>query len=466
MLRPAAPRWTWTVASLLALAAARPRAAAQDSTAQRTLAERLEQLEQQVKVLARLRELERDSSVEVSRTRATVNASPEGFFFRSADGNWRVRVGGYLQADGRYYLADQAAAGTTGLLIRRARPLVEGTVYQYFDFRIMPDFGTGQATIYEAYLEARIRPAFALRAGKFKPPVGLERLQSATDLRFVERGFPTNLVPNRDVGIQVSGDLAGGTLGYATGIFNGVADLGFGDLDANDAKELAGRLFLLPFATQGRRAPVDLGFGISGSIGNERGTVASPLTSTLRTPGQIVVFRYRSSPQATGTAVEDGQRARIEPQGYLYRGSFGLLAQYTVSRHTVRRDTAAGRSIIDRFSHRAWQVAGSVFLTGEKASFRSLTPKHPFDPKSGTWGALEVTARIQGTSVPDEVFPVFADPATSVQSIRAWALGLNWHLAKNVKLIMDYERAVFHGGAVAGNRRAENLLITRFQTAF
>ena len=138
----------------------------------------------------------------------------------------------------------------------------------------------------------------------------------------------------------------------------------------------------------------------------------------------------------------------------------------TVSRHTVRRDTAAGRSIIDRFSHRAWQVAGSVFLTGEKASFRSLTPKHPFDPKSGTWGALEVTARIQGTSVPDEVFPVFADPATSVQSIRAWALGLNWHLAKNVKLMMDYERAVFHGGAVAGNRRAENLLITRFQTAF
>src|SRR2546427_3462262 len=207
MLRPPAPRWIW-IAGLLALAAAPPRAAAQDSTAQRTLVERLEQLEQQVKVLARLRELERDSAVEVSRTRTTVNASPEGFFVRSADGNWRLRVGGYLQADGRYYLADQEATGTTGLLIRRARPLVEGTVYQYFDFRIMPDFGTGQPTIYEAYLEARIRPAFALRAGKFKPPVGLERLQSATDLRFVERGFPTNLVPNRDMGMQVSGDLA------------------------------------------------------------------------------------------------------------------------------------------------------------------------------------------------------------------------------------------------------------------
>jgi phosphate-selective porin OprO and OprP len=33
---------------------------------------------------------------------------------------------------------------------------------------------------------------------------------SDTDLIFMERGLPTDLVPQRDVGVQVSGDLLGG----------------------------------------------------------------------------------------------------------------------------------------------------------------------------------------------------------------------------------------------------------------
>ena len=44
------------------------------------------------------------------------------------------------------------------------------------------------------------------RFGKFKPPVGLERLVSDSDMLFVERALPTDLVPNRDVGVQVYGE--------------------------------------------------------------------------------------------------------------------------------------------------------------------------------------------------------------------------------------------------------------------
>ncbi len=435
-------------------------AAQQDTT--RPLAERLEQLEQQVRILSRLQELAADSAREAARTRTLVTVGSDGFTLRSADGNWRLRVGGYFQADGRYYLKDREALGTSSLIIRRARPIVEGTVFHYFDFRILPDFGTGQPTIYEAYLEARLDPALAIRAGKFKPPVGLERLQSATDLRFVERGFPTNLVPNRDVGFMTSGDLSGGLLSYAVGLFNGVADLGFGDVDGSDAKEVAARLFTQPFILQGRRAPADLGFGISGSLGKERGNLTVPATSMLRTPGQVTAFRYRSNGTAAGTTLEDGTRARLEPQAYLYRGSFGFLAQYTISRHTVRRDTSAAV----RIRHQAWQIAASFFLTGERASFRSLTPKRVFDPRAGTWGALELAARIQETSVAEAAFPYFADPAVSSQRIRAWTVGLNWHLARNVKLMIDYERATFLGGAATGDRPPENFLATRLQTAF
>ena len=63
-----------------------------------------------------------------------------------------------------------------------------------------------------------------LTAGKFKVPVGLERLQSATDIRFIERAFPTSLVPNRDLGLSFGGDAAGGVVNYSFGYFNGVSD--------------------------------------------------------------------------------------------------------------------------------------------------------------------------------------------------------------------------------------------------
>jgi phosphate-selective porin OprO/OprP len=39
-----------------------------------------------------------------------------------------------------------------------------------------------------------------LKAGKFKPYVGLERLQSGADIKFIERSYVSNILPNRDVG--------------------------------------------------------------------------------------------------------------------------------------------------------------------------------------------------------------------------------------------------------------------------
>ena len=107
-----------------------------------------------------------------------------------------------------------------------------------------------------------------------------------------------------------------------------------------------------------------------------------------------------------------------------------------------------------------------MFLTGEKASYRRVTPTMPFDPAAGGWGAVELAARVQGTGVEESVFPVFADPATSVQRIRAWGVGVNWHFARNIKLMVDYERATFRGGAAAGDRPPEHFLATRLQTAF
>jgi phosphate-selective porin OprO/OprP len=142
-------------------------------------------------------------------------AGREGFSLKSADGSYQLRIRGYLQGDGRFFADDQERANTDSFLLRRVRPILEGTVAKHFDFRIMTDFGGGTATVQDAYIDARFWPEAKLRVGKYKPPVGLERLQSGSELLFVERGLPTNLVPNRDVGAQIHGDLFEGAFRYA-----------------------------------------------------------------------------------------------------------------------------------------------------------------------------------------------------------------------------------------------------------
>lgn len=420
-----------------------------------TAEERLDRLEQEIRILKRLRELEQDSLTALARSAPRLTAGAEGFSLRSADGRFQFRARGYFQADGRVFPNDVPGAATNSLFLRRARPILEATIHHRFDLRLMPDFGEGRATIYEAYFDLRLGPEVAVRAGKFKPPVGLERLQSATDLRFAERGLPNNLVPNRDIGLQVSGDLAGGVAAYALGMFNGVPDYGFGDGDAGDDKDVAARVFFQPFVRAA--GPLQgLGVGAAASTGIERGTAAAPGLPAYRTPGQQVFFRYRADGTAPNTTVADGARRRIAPQGYFHTGPLGLLAEYTFSSQEVRRDTAA----LARLTHRAWQVAASWFLTGERASYRAVAPRRPFDPATGGWGAVEIAARHSVLAIDPNAFPAFANPDAAARSARAWALGVNWHLARSVKLMVDYERTSFAGGA------AEHFFVTRLQTAF
>lgn len=367
---------------------------------------------------------------------------------------------GYTQADQRFYLGSEPSAALDAFILRRARLVLEATVARYFDFRLMPDFGEGKAQLMDGYLDLRFRPWVGLRVGKFKPPLGLERLQSAADLRFVERGAPTNLVPNRDVGVVVQGQFRNGAVAYTGGVMDGAPDLVNGDGDRTDDKDFVGRVFFQPFVTRGPAALRGLGVGIAGSTGKETGSVSSPALPAYKTPGQVSFFAYRSDGTAAGTAFADGWRRRIAPQGYFYSGPLGLMGEYTISRQLVRLGANT-----DMLEHRAWQVAGSWLLTGEKASYRSITPAHAFNPDSSGWGAVELAARYGEVLADQDAFPVFANPATSMRSAKSWGVGITWYLARQTKVVVNYERTTFNAlGATA--RTPEQFLVSRVQVGF
>jgi phosphate-selective porin OprO/OprP len=429
-----------------------PARAQSDDQKIQDLEQKVEELDQRVKVTERNNELKDEDAAAQAKNAASVTADTGGFTIRSNDGNFLLKIGADLQVDNRAFVGDGAAAGADTILLRRVRPTFSGTVYKYVDYFFRPDFGQGTTVIYDAYLELKYVPAAKVRVGKFKPPVGLERLQSDDDTSFVERGLPTLLAPSRDIGYQISGDAIPNLVNYSVGVFNGVPDNGLSDAAVSSHRDYAARLFLTPFNGAARNPLSGLGFG-SGISGGGVDGIALPAYKTF---GQTTFFTFASG------VTSAGHRTRLSPQGYYYLGPFGLLTEYTLTEEGFKK------GLVQRdIAFRAWQVAGSYILTGEKKSFASPTPKKAFDWRNHGWGAVELAARVGDFSAERGIYNYgFASPATSPRRAHEWVGGVNWYLNRLVRISTDYGHTDFEGGAANGNRLPERALIGRFQINF
>ena len=455
-----------------ALAQDAPAPAAIDSAA---LLQRLEEAEQRIKVLERKLELQDEATTAAAASAPVVRANPNRFAIQSADGANSVRLRGVLHIDGRHFEGDGSPATSNTWLLRRVRPMLEGTFANYYDFRFTPDFGGGKAIVQDAYVTARFEPWAQVTVGKFKSQVGLERIQSANDTRFVERAFPTSIVPNRDIGVQLGGNLAGGAFNYSVAYTNGVTDGGSSDGNAtpdieNDAKgDVSARVFFQPFLASDNFALRGLGFGVGGTYVDSTGSSTNTLLPTYKTPGQANFFSYRSATAGNNATFADGQRLRWSPQFYYYYSSFGLLGEYAVVSQDVRRVNGA-TTRTGSLDNKAWQLQFTWLLTGEEETFTGVVPAANFEVGKPGRGAWELVARVHELSIDDGAFAggadSFANPLTAARRARAAAIGVNWYLNPNVKWSVDYELTRFDGGAATGDRPDEKAYLTRIGLAF
>src|SRR5436190_486285 len=106
--------------------------------AQEDLRSKVEELEQQLRIVKRQIEVDKETAGEKSKTTPVVSAGASGFSIRSADTNFVLKIRGYIQADGRFFPGDNnPTAPNDTFLLRRVRPIFEGTVFEKFDYRLM-----------------------------------------------------------------------------------------------------------------------------------------------------------------------------------------------------------------------------------------------------------------------------------------------------------------------------------------
>jgi phosphate-selective porin OprO and OprP len=438
------------------------------------LREQIRALDQKLRVLESKTEIKDEETATAAKAAAKLTATDKGFTIASGDGANTLRLRALIQADARaFFNDDPALTNNNTFLLRRARLIFEGTFNKNVSFLLVPEFAGGSPSIVDAYVNYALKPSLQFRIGRFREPVGLEQLQSDAVAFFTERSIVSQLLPNRDLGVQVGGDLRNGTLSYAVGIFNGVPDGSNNgavsgttvNADSDNAKDVAGRVFAQPFKNNADSALKGLGFGVGASYGREK--PASGLAS-YRTDAQQTAFAYRT------TTIIDGKTTRISPQANFYSGPLGLQAEYALS--TINARPGANLPKVEA-TNKAWQFSAGYVLTGEDSGYTGVVPKTNFDLAAGTWGAFEVVGRYDQLSLDDAVFAPnptaalsLADPAANPSDIKTFGLGLNWYLTKTLRATFNYFHTEFSNNVETPTRpvlrKDENALITRVQVSF
>lgn len=423
-----------------------------------TLADKIDRLEQEIQLLKRQTEVTEEKQKATAEKTPTVEfGGGKGFVITSPDKKSSLSLTGTFQLDFRTYISDEDKNLKSEFLARRLRPVIQGK-YGNASFRLMPDFAGSTTRIFDAHVDYKFWEELQVRVGKFKPPISLERLQSASDLLFVERGHANNLAPSRDFGAQIYGELIPGQLEYQFAIMNGNEDLANTDTDIDDEKDFIARIFAHPFAESEYVDLQGLGVGIAGSVGRRDGSsvAANRQLAAYKSPGQNNFFTYDA------TAFADGTKWRLYPQAYWFSGNIGFIGEYA---YTAEEVTDGGAHA--ELEHDAWNITASYVLTGEDVNFKgTVKPAEDFDVTGNGIGAWELVARYGQTNIDEEAFPIFASTATSARTAQTFGIGVNWYLNPAVKVMLDLDHTTFEGGAVNGDRGDENALFSRVQYKF
>lgn len=466
----------WVVlVQLAAVSAARAdqEGALSDKSSYRELLERVKKLEerQEEKPKEPGELSERVSKLERSQSEGKSTWDPfKMLSFSMPDGNFTARVGGRIYIVGRHVFdRDDGSGGNPDtFLIDDARIQLEGSFFKDFYYRLETSGKTGSPSaasgaqanneIFVGY--GGLKDYATVQFGQYKQPFSQEETTSSRFIDFAERSL-LNLalvVPQRDLGVTLNGEVAGGWLQWWAGAFNAS---GTGKpknvVDNNDEKDVVGRLFLQPFReSDGFLKKLRLGFDFT--VGDVDGPLAL---------GAITTGDYSGATLVPATAAEiDGLRTRYLFNLSWLHGPFGLRAEYGVMNQELQDSYAPASD----FDISAGYVAATWLLTGEEKTLESrIKPSANLNPLEGKWGAVELAARycvIDASDVRDAGLLAAAANAEAQE----FTLGLNWWWTHNMVLRMNWEHVRFEEDLPVGSGDSlddsQDIFYVRWQVDF
>lgn len=371
------------------------------------------------------RVMKTESQAAASGPKVTTNY--DGLKVESADGRFKLRVGGRIQADANVFNQDRTPLGD-GLELRRARLKAQGTLYENFAYKLEANFETdGTTTVTDGWIAYKgFKPLglpLILTAGHQKVPFSQQSMTSSNWQVFQERSLQDAFIDNSATGRRRLGLVArsyGERWLFSAGVFG--EGIGYPS-DDDENFGAAGRLLFYPIVEEGKLLTVG-------------GAVYYRDWRRNQTPDSPADLQFAARPEAhiAGAKLIDTGRLfdlddmimyNVEVSGVL--GSFHAQGEYTGA--SVRRRDPAD------LSFGGWYVQAGYFLTGEHRNYdRSSGKYRRITPNSmvgdGGIGAWEIAARYSEMDLSSE--SILGGKERNV------TIGLNWWLNRSLMLRLNY----------------------------
>jgi len=383
----------------------------------------------------------------------------------SDDGTFSVQFRALLQFDAANYNASGSGPDLeSGQNLRRLYLGIQGNAFGDLRYVLTGDFGssngkTNTGRIQSAYLEYQGLAPFALRAGVYPTPVGLEDSTSASDTPFLERTAPSDVLRK-----MAGGDGREGVslLYTAERLY---AALSYTAESINEQGIATGQQAIVARFAQVAYASADVHLIMAaettylfqaaeplGSGGQQRiSFFASPEVAVDRNGTNLVSTGSLAAGRAHAWGVEAGAAwHNLFAQG----GYFAYIARDRIAPLPDAHFTG-------------WYLEGSWVLTGEareyltaSGTFAAPKPARSIASANG-WGAWELAARYSDLNLNDAPGLAGSPAPKGVRGgeQRAWTVGVNWYPNAFLRFTLDYQHIVSNAIASALPYAAHDLHI-------
>lgn len=363
--------------------------------------------------------------------------------------------------------ANEAIVGAAqnGVDIRRARLGVMGEGFEIFAYRLDVDFvttdqQTGQRpTLFDAYLDVTHLPLVGnLRAGHFREPFSLQRLESSNDYMFMERANSVNtLAPFRNMGVMLFNSLLDRRATWSTGLFAENSNEFGEQMGDHGGQAFTTRLTCLPWYDEPAQGRYLVHLGVSHSYRRP-----TDLTRRFSATPEVVLHEGSTSfPKFVDTGTIPYNAAQVYGAEALVEwGPFSLQSEYVGM--WIDQPQATGTYLHGAYLEGVWS------LTGEKRVYvRELGIRQQAVPYSNFFlidtlrglccgrGAWELGARYSWIDLNT------ADIAGG--DLQDLSLGLNWYLAVRTRWMLNYTHAILDRDQVTSQA---DIVSTRLQFNF
>lgn len=354
----------------------------------------------------------------------TVKVGEQGLEFRSADGAFRLELGGRVHLDAS--TVDDGLSTTDDTDVRRARLELALRFGDKWRVRLDREFTKGGGWR-NAWVRYDLADNLNVKAGNFIAPFSMEDVGSSNNTMFMERSLAQALAPGFGVGVGVSYEgkqftLSGGYFGDALDVED--------NIQASKGTGFAGRATWSPL--EKRNGTLHFGAGI------ERREFD---TGDVR--------RVSSTPEASlgPTVVSTGDTANIDTSlSYnleaAYSGGSFLLEGQVISTK-LSRTIGQDVELNGGYAQLGW------IITGERYEYADGSGTFSAPDRIRGLGAVELAARYSTLDLTD-----IGLTGARAQDVTA---GVNWYVTRNVRLAANYVHSKVDGASLLTDQKIDVL---------